>query len=92
MSIIGDAVAARPRKIQVLNEIVKILREHIDQREEKIDGLENLVYLSKEKIKSLEEQLSTDEDWVSQHVNVSMNIFNPILHWTGHFATLSVFL
>ena len=60
-----DAVSKRPRKIEVLNEIVRILREHIDQREEKIGGLENQIQFSKEKIKNLEHQLYTDEDLVS---------------------------
>lgn len=56
----NDIVSRRPKKIQVLNEIVRILKDHIEQRDDAIGGLEGQIFLSKAKIKLLEEELNDD--------------------------------
>ena len=62
---VENAVSSRPRKILVLNEIVCLLRKHIEQKEKKIDGLEHEVCRSNKKIKNLEEQLTHDSDEIA---------------------------
>ena len=61
----SDIVSRRPRKIQVLNEIVQILRNHIKERDVTIGGLEGQIFLSKAKIKLLEEDLRDENQTVS---------------------------
>ena len=68
-----SVVSNRSRKIQVLNEIVRVLRDHLEQREMKIDGLVSHVLGCKEKIKNLEGKLNEEEKSVSVSKNKYKN-------------------
>ena len=68
-----SVVSNRSRKIQVLNEIVRVLRDHLEQREMKIDGLVSHVLCCKEKIKNLEGKLNEEEKSVSASKNKCKN-------------------
>ena len=46
-----------PTKVRALEEVVGLLKKHIQQRESEINGLGNQLRLSNQKIKSLEQEL-----------------------------------